>query len=131
MRPNPVDSSQIVYSTYRRGQTASIAATTMYTAPTSAINDEKGAFFRVAAYIVTTVAGSAGTCLLTISWTDDAGAAQSLSTATIALNTLSSYQTLALPALVTDSATIQLSTTVAGAAGSPQYALVLVLERLK
>jgi hypothetical protein len=130
MRTYLVDRTAVLQSYYKKAQTASIATTLLYTAPGSSRAIEKGGFFRVTAYLVTSLAGSAGTCLLTISWTDT-GTAKTLATSTIALATLGSKQSMNECFLVAENQTISFSTTVTGATGSPQYDLVLILERLK
>ena len=97
-------------------QTASISATNLIAAPSST------GLYYIAYFLDTTTAGSAGTALLTMTWSD--GAAQSASTSTIALATLGSYVSGNLIVKATSGA-IQYATTVAGATGSPQYSLDL------
>lgn len=126
--PNPV---VVVYSTCLRAQTASIAAVTMKTAMDSNIPAEDGNLFRVSVYLLMTQVGSAGTVKATIIHSDDATNDIATDTATINLNTLGAKALLDQMVEVKAGGLIKFSTTVAGATGSPQYLLAVVLELLK
>lgn len=111
-------------TTLLTAQTATLADTSFFTAPATGL-------YRVCWSLQTTTAGSAGTALLILKWNN--GAAQSLTTSTIALTALGS--TLAIgangPCVIMDIVSGQAptyGTTVAAAVGSPQYSLKIWVE---
>lgn len=103
-------------------QTGSIGATNF-------ANTATGKMYRASIYCHTTTAGSGGTVLVTISWND--GAAKTYATATADLtSTANAGMAQDVVTFYVGSGTPTWSTTVAGAAGSPQYAVRISLERL-
>lgn len=113
--------ASVVASVTRSAQTGSITATSLWTPPANGT-------YLVDLYLVTTTAGSGGTCTVTLTWTDDAGA-QTFTSSTIALSTLKSLYQISLPIRALTSASIKYSTTVSGASGSPQYELCVDVIR--
>lgn len=106
-------------------QAASIAATTLYTPPLAA------GFYRLNGYLVVTTAGTAGTVILSYSYRDPSATIQSPAQSVLNLNTLGTYSRTNQIFYVDASGTpIQFSATVAGASGSPQFALFIILEKM-
>lgn len=103
-------------------QTATISATSIFTPPANGT-------YRLSVYAVTSTAGTGGTCTATLSWTDDIHA-QTFTTSTIDLTTGGSFVQNTIYARAVTTAAIKYATTVAGATGSPQYALFVNVERL-
>ena len=112
----------VVGNVQSTGQTGSIGATTIYT-PASA------GLYRLSFYAVCTTAGSAGTLDVTALWTDNAQAQTSVLISLLDLTVLGAAGSNTI-FIRSTAAAIQFSTTVTGAAGSPQYALYIVLEAL-
>jgi len=100
-------------------QTASIGTTAILTSPAAGL-------FEVDVYIETTTAGSAGTVLATIGHTDRIGATTQ-ATSTLALDSVGRKIQRFL--VYAASGNVTYATTVAGASGSPQYALDIAIRR--
>jgi hypothetical protein len=101
------------------GQTASITTTALLTSPAAGL-------FEVDVYIETTTSGSAGTVLATIGHTDRIGATTQ-ATSTLALD--ATGRKIQRFLVYAASGNITYATTVAGSAGSPQYALDIAIRR--
>lgn len=98
-------------------QTASIASATLYAVPSS------GAGFYVAIVdTICTTAGTAGTVATSIGWNNGAASA-SAATGPMSLSTLGNETTQIFTVYSAASQNITYSTTVSGAAGSPQYSI--------
>jgi hypothetical protein len=85
--------------------------------------------YRVSAYQVTTTFGSSGTETLTISWTDNS-AAQSVVNTIPLTSPAAGFEGYFTTVVRSNGSAISYSTSVAGASGSPQYALYITLEKL-
>jgi hypothetical protein len=103
---------------------ASIASTVIYN--TSA--QELG-HFRALFTLITTRAGTGGTCTVTVSW-NNGSAAQSSTSGAIALNTLGSEVDFVVSFVSGTAQNISYNTTVAASAGNPAYSLQYKLEFL-
>jgi hypothetical protein len=103
---------------------ASIASTVVYNT-----NAQELGHFRALFTLITTRAGTGGTCTVTINW-NNGSAAQSSNSAAIALNTLGSEQDFEVKFISGTAQNISYSTTVAGSAGNPAYSLTYKLEFL-
>jgi hypothetical protein len=95
-------------------QTASVAATNLIPTPSTT------ALYQITYALTTTTAGTGGTVSLTLTWNN--GAAQTVTTANVNLNTLGAFVS-GTQIIKATSGIPQYSTTVAGAAGGPQYSL--------
>jgi hypothetical protein len=114
---------------------AAVNDTVRWTAQTGSIsaqnfaNTTTGKLYRASIYANTTTAGSGGTVTVTISWND--GAAKTYTTATADLTaTTNAGMVQDAVVIYIASGTPTWATTVAGAAGSPQYSVNVTLERL-
>jgi hypothetical protein len=86
--------------------------------------------YRVSVYIQVTTAGSAGSVVETIGWTDNGGAKTAQPAASITLDA-ANYTQGTLVLRTAGSANLTYATTVAGATGSPQYAIYITVQRLQ
>lgn len=111
---------RVVAAVALTGQTASIGSTTLYTPAVAGL-------YRVSVYHFCSVAGSAGTLDTTIGWTDDVGATSANPAGQISLTTAGNWAS-GMAFIRSASGSITYSTTVAGAAGNPQYGAYLVAE---
>lgn len=102
------------------GQLASISNANLVTSPAAGL-------WEVDIYLSTTTAGSAGTVLVTIGHTDRIGATTQ-ATSTLALDAQGRLRDRKL--VYVASSHLTYATTVAGASGSPQYALDLSARRV-
>lgn len=112
----------IVATAALTGQTASIGATTLYTP--AAIGT-----YRVSVYQLCSGAGSGGTLDTTIGWTDNVQAQSSNPAAQVDLTSKGSASSGTI-FIQSTAAAITYETTVAGAAGDPEYDLYITVERL-
>lgn len=115
-------SPAIVKTIALTGQTASIGATTIYTAP--AVGS-----YRASVYQLCTKAGSGGTLDTTISWVDDTQAQSSTPASQVDLTGLGNGGTGSVFIRSTATA-IKYATTLASGAGAPEYGLWMSLEKL-
>lgn len=106
-----------------QNQTASIGSTALYTVPVTGN-------YRVTYYFVTSVAGSGGTAELQFGWNDGIGAKQLPAPVSIDLTSTATAGLAQGEVRVRMPAgqAINYTTTVTGAAGSPQYAVILTVE---
>jgi len=103
-----------------KGQNATIAPTTMWTA----YNEGD---YRISYYLATTTAGTAGTVSATFQWTDN-GQNQTLTTTNLNLNAKGYLQgSIVVHSIPTG---FLYWTTVGGVTGSPQYELMIHIEQL-
>ena len=117
-----ISQSTIVATVSLTGQTGNIGATTLYTPAASGV-------YKVSVYHLCTVAGSAGSLATTIGFTDDVQAQTTKPAVDINLNGAGNAASGIVPIRSTATA-ITYSTVITGGAGSPQYALFLILEKL-
>lgn len=114
-------SRTIVGTVSLTAQAGDIGATTIYTPAAAGI-------YKLSVYAICTTAGSAGTLTVTAGWTDDAAARTSNVVNGLDLTgTNAAENTLTIRSTAT---AITYATAIAGGAGSPAYALFIVLERL-
>lgn len=104
------------------GQTASIGATTIYTAPAVGL-------YRASVYQLCTKSGASGTLDTTISWVDDSQAQSLTPAAQVNLTGVGNGGTGDVFIRSTATA-IKYATTVNGEAGAPEYGLWLSLEKI-
>ena len=112
--------SRVITAVALSAQTASIAQTVLYTPSVAGL-------YRVSVYHFCSTAGTAGTLDTTIFWTDDVGATNAKPAAQISLTVAGNWAS-GQGFLRSNSGSIDYSTTVAGAVGSPQYGSYLCLE---
>lgn len=117
-----ISQSTIVATVSLTGQAGNIGTTTLYTPAASGI-------YKISVYHLCTTAGSAGTLATTIGWTDDVQAQTVKPAGDINLNGAGNAAAGISPIRSTATA-ITYSAAIAGGAGSPQYALFIVVERL-
>lgn len=103
-------------------QAATINTTTVYTPASDGV-------YRINVYSSCTTAGSAGTMTPTLGWKDDT-TTQTLSLTPLALNSLGGYITQSVVAKCKSGQPITYAAVVAGAVGSPQFALYVSIEPL-
>jgi hypothetical protein len=116
----PLDPAAVyAHTTKLTGQLASLGATTILTAPPPDM-------YFVDIYLECPFAGSAGTVLATLAYTDNAGAATQVTSALV-LTGLGRLSTRV--AIVVASGNVSFTTTVAGAIGSPTYNIAARAER--
>ncbi len=104
------------------GQTGNISTTTIYTPPAAGL-------YRVSVYQICKVAGSAGTLNSVIGWTDAVGA-KTLSPAADVTLTSTANGSTGNAFISATAAAITYATTITGGAGSPQYDIHIVVEKL-
>lgn len=109
------------------GQTITIAATPLHVGGATA----PAGLYRVSYYIYTTTAGSAGTATITFAWNDGTTARTKVSIS-ISLNTTgpTGFDEGAHTVRADGANDITVAVTVAGAVGSPIFAIYATLERL-
>lgn len=110
-------------------QSTAIPATTLYSVPASSAQfptPPAAALYELKYSLCTATAGSAGTASVSFAWNN--GAAQSFTSATIALASRTSCQQGSVPVWSNASQNIQYSTAVSGAAGSPAYDLHITVQ---
>ena len=105
-------------------QTASVASATLYAVPSSGAG-----FYLAIVDTICTTAGTAGTVSATIGWNNGSAAAAAASGA-MSLSTLGNETTQIFTVYSAASQNITYSTTVTGAAGSPQYSVRIRLVYL-
>lgn len=105
-------------------QTASVASATLYAVPSSGAG-----FYLAIVDTICTTAGTAGTVSATIGWNNGSAAATAASGA-MSLSTLGNETTQIFTVYSAASQNITYSTTVTGAAGSPQYSVRIRLVYL-
>ena len=105
-------------------QTASVASATLYAVPSSGAG-----FYLAIVDTICTTAGTAGTVSATIGWNNGSAAATAASGA-MSLSTLGNETTQIFTVYSAAIQNITYSTTVSGAAGSPQYAVRIRLVYL-
>jgi hypothetical protein len=107
-------------------------ASSVVTGTTTAGPDSLGATTspnnRISIYFYTSTAGTGGTATLKISWTDPAGQAQSITTSTIDLTTLGSFQQATYYMANQNATNISYTVTVSGATGTPHWTFDLAWE---
>lgn len=122
--PNwPTDPGSLAHTARLVGQNASLGVTTLLSAPPPDL-------YFVDIYLECTTAGSAGTVLVTVNYTDSVGAASQLTTALVL--TTSAPAVAHLAARVTlwlASGDITFTTTVAGVVGAPVYNVTVRAQR--
>lgn len=101
---------------------ASIASTVLYTTQSVELGH-----WRAILTLITSTAGTGGTCTVTLSY-NNGSAAQSVTSSSIALNTLGSEAQLVQSFYQGGAQNISYSTTVAAATGSPAYTLRIKFE---
>jgi hypothetical protein len=129
---NTTSSSGVLGASSLTAQTGSVGSTTLLTGTAATAG-----VYQVMAYIKTTTAGTGGTVKATVAWND--GASQSMDiplvttagvTGTVSLTTLNAFGQGSVVVYAAASQNITFTTTVAGATGSPQYAIYVRIMKL-
>lgn len=112
----------IVGTVQLTGQTGDIATTTIITPAAAGL-------YRISVYMICTTAGT-GTLSCTVDWSDSVGAKTLKPTADVDLASTANGATGNAFISSVTSVAITYATAIAGKAGSPQYSLFIVVERL-